>query len=98
MNVKVIDFNVSKIVPNASELAVENNATKVGTPCYRAPELWSMASDKITQAVDCWGVGCILYTLLLGKAPFTDEENLKSDVKGGDFERSTDFYSLSAQA
>lgn len=42
----------------------------VGTRYAVAPEIW--AREPYTRAVDVWGVGIILYMLLVGKAPFSD--------------------------
>lgn len=42
----------------------------VGTRYAVAPEIW--AREPYTRAVDVWGIGIILYMLLVGKAPFSD--------------------------
>uniref|UniRef100_A0A7S1M015 non-specific serine/threonine protein kinase n=1 Tax=Neobodo designis TaxID=312471 RepID=A0A7S1M015_NEODS len=41
----------------------------VGTPAYMAPEVVS-GSARQTAAVDMWGLGCLLYELTFGVAPF----------------------------
>lgn len=42
-----------------------------GTPNFIAPEVLLAAEDEpYDEAVDVWSLGCILYCLLLGKAPF----------------------------
>lgn len=46
-------------------------ATKVGTPCYLAPEVVIADGDKeYSQAVDMWSVGVLIYILLSGYHPF----------------------------
>ena len=45
--------------------------TKTGTPVYTAPELHS--SYRYSENVDMWGVGTILYMMLIGEPPFTEK-------------------------
>ena len=43
---------------------------RVGTPIYRAPDL--IRRQKLyTETIDVYGVGCIMYYMLVGKAPFS---------------------------
>ncbi|CAF4432273.1 unnamed protein product, partial [Adineta steineri] len=42
--------------------------TLCGTPNYIAPEVINKKGHS--YEVDVWSLGCILYTLLLGKPPF----------------------------
>lgn len=51
----------------------ENNVsifyrTLCGTPNYIAPEILTKAGHS--YEVDVWSIGCIMYTLLVGKPPF----------------------------
>lgn len=41
-----------------------------GTPNFIAPEVLAADDEPYDEAVDVWSLGCILYCLLLGKAPF----------------------------
>ena len=54
------DFGVSNVLALAS--------TCIGTPFTMAPELYS--HRKYSSAVDMWGLGCCLYTLVISKQPF----------------------------
>jgi serine/threonine protein kinase len=110
MIVKLFDFNVSKMVPNMeklnkeecfkeSGLSFENKSLKIGTPCFRAPELWGMVEHYITEAVDLWGVGCVVYALLVGKDPFNgDDFDLRLNIRLGEFDRCEDYMTLSPRA
>lgn len=48
----------------------ELRSTKVGTPLYRPPEFQNLLGTVYTTAVDMWGLGCVIYSLLTGEDPF----------------------------
>lgn len=60
-------MGVSKVVNNA--LAAQN--TRVGTPLYLSPEL--VKQKPYDFKIDVWAMGCILYQMCNGKAPFSGE-------------------------
>ena len=66
-HVKLGDMGVSKIVKNS--VAVQN--TRVGTPLYLSPEL--VKQKPYDYKIDVWAMGCILYQMCAGKAPFSGE-------------------------
>lgn len=51
--------------------------TFCGTPNFISPEM--AAQMKHGVAVDIWGVGVLLYTLLVGQAPFANS-SVKSSL------------------
>uniref|UniRef100_A0A182PVB8 Serine/threonine-protein kinase PLK4 n=1 Tax=Anopheles epiroticus TaxID=199890 RepID=A0A182PVB8_9DIPT len=73
MNIKIADFGL------ATELLRpdEKHHTLCGTPNYISPEVASRASHGLPA--DVWGLGCMLYTLLVGKPPF-DTNGVKSTL------------------
>jgi Protein kinase domain len=60
-------MGVSKVVKNA--IAAQN--TRVGTPLYLSPEL--VKQKPYDYKIDVWAMGCILYQMCNGKAPFAGE-------------------------
>ncbi|CAM9013085.1 unnamed protein product [Wickerhamomyces anomalus] len=78
--VKLADFGLSKILWDQA-----TTKTPCGTASYTAPEI--IKDEAYSKAVDMWGVGCVLYTLLCGFPPFYDNnpEELTKKVARGDY-------------
>lgn len=70
MEVKIGDFGLATKV----DFAGERKKTLCGTPNYIAPEILGKKGHSFE--VDVWSLGCILFTLLVGKPPF-ETSNLK---------------------
>ncbi|XP_049867651.1 serine/threonine-protein kinase PLK4 [Pectinophora gossypiella] len=64
MNVKIADFGLATQL-NAPD---EKHVTMCGTPNYISPEVASRELHGLPA--DVWGLGCMLYTLLVGSPPF----------------------------
>jgi tRNA A-37 threonylcarbamoyl transferase component Bud32 len=66
---KIIDFGLAKTA--ASPGAPLTRAGQiVGTPQYMAPE--QIARKEVDARTDVYALGCVIYTMLCGRAPFAD--------------------------
>ena len=63
-HIKLTDFGLSKMVKKQKDKAF----TICGTPQYLAPEI--LSDDGYDSTVDWWSLGCVMYEMLVGKAPF----------------------------
>jgi Tol biopolymer transport system component len=74
--IKVLDFGLAKVtrsgVTDGETETRENSLTQsgmiVGTPAYMAPE--QIEGREVDVRTDIFALGCILYELLSGRAPF----------------------------
>ena len=64
LQIKIGDFGLATRVESDGE----RKRTLCGTPNYIAPEVLGKKGHSFE--VDVWSIGCILYTLLVGKPPF----------------------------
>ena len=63
-HIKLTDFGLSKMIKKTKEKAF----TICGTPQYLAPEI--LSDEGYDNSVDWWSLGCVMYEMLVGKAPF----------------------------
>ena len=63
-HIKLTDFGLSKMIKKQKEKAF----TICGTPQYLAPEI--LSDDGYDDSVDWWSLGCVMYEMLVGRAPF----------------------------
>ncbi|KAG7207750.1 hypothetical protein KM043_009362 [Ampulex compressa] len=64
LQVKIGDFGLATTLQHDGE----RKKTLCGTPNYIAPEILTKVGHS--YEVDVWSIGCIMYTLLVGKPPF----------------------------
>merc|ERR1719211_658083 len=74
MEIKLGDFGLA----TKENFDGERKRTLCGTPNYIAPEV--LTKKGHSYEVDIWSIGCILYTLLVGKPPF-ETQTLKDTSK-----------------
>ncbi|CAH0768880.1 unnamed protein product [Bemisia tabaci] len=81
VEVKIGDFGLATKI----EFEGQRKMTVCGTPNYIAPEIITKTGHSFE--VDVWSIGCIMYTLLVGKPPF-ETESLRETyarIKRGDY-------------
>lgn len=66
---RLLDFGLARDLTSSDRVTA--TGAPVGTPVYMAPELWW--NHDVGPAVDQYALGVMLYELLTGRAPFTDE-------------------------
>ena len=81
-NVKIIDFGYSSYYSNSDTLLNED----IGTPSYACPEMHKGIWYRPEQA-DVWSCGILLFIMVCGYHPFSEEEEEKNEVliESGDY-------------
>ena len=77
---KIIDFGISKATEQAAttDPALTQAGQMFGTPAYMSPEQAAGDPADIDTRTDVYGLGALLYELLVGRPPF-EAENLPPD-------------------
>ncbi|XP_072378705.1 serine/threonine-protein kinase polo [Diabrotica undecimpunctata] len=91
--VKIGDFGLAAKI----EYEGERKKTLCGTPNYIAPEILTKKGHSFE--VDIWSIGCIMYTLLIGKPPFetTTLKETYSKIKKCEYKLSPNISSSAQQ-
>ena len=66
----VADFGVARALTSAGTEGLTEAGVSVGTPAYMSPEQ-SLADPVIDGRSDLYSLGCVLYEMLAGEAPYT---------------------------
>jgi serine/threonine protein kinase/Tol biopolymer transport system component len=81
--VKVLDFGLAKLLgvpsndggisqsPTVTREAMTRSGVILGTPAYVSPE--QAKNRAVDERTDIWGLGCVLYEMLTGRAAFAQE-------------------------
>lgn len=93
--VKLTDFGLSNFIDEDESVVLKS---VVGSPVFIAPEM--VMRKGYTTAVDLWGVGVVVYQLLVGTTPFNvnDFEDYKDFLQHGPKFREPQWSSLSSEA
>jgi urea transport system substrate-binding protein len=67
-HVKILDFGLVK--PLQADPHLTARGVILGTPSYMAPEM--LACEAVDARTDLYSLGCVMYRMLTGKAPFED--------------------------
>ncbi|KAA6416932.1 MAG: serine threonine- kinase TOUSLED-like [Trebouxia sp. A1-2] len=84
--VKITDFGLSKIVEEDQSTSMELTSQGAGTYWYLPPECFEVGAHPptISNKVDVWSAGVMLYQMLFGKRPFgegcSQEKILRDEV------------------
>eukprot|EP01116_Phalansterium_solitarium_P006147 TRINITY_DN18452_c0_g1_i1.p1 TRINITY_DN18452_c0_g1~~TRINITY_DN18452_c0_g1_i1.p1 ORF type:complete len:1283 (+),score=487.38 TRINITY_DN18452_c0_g1_i1:196-4044(+) len=81
---KFCDFGLSR---RLSEISPASGEGIRGTPVYMAPELFEEKGAVHSFASDIWSLGCVLYELAAGSAPFHSPTGSISEVINGILEK-----------
>jgi eukaryotic-like serine/threonine-protein kinase len=64
----VADFGIAKAVEAAGDSRLTETGWGMGTPAYMSPE--QIVGDPVDGRSDVYGLGCVVYEMLAGHAPF----------------------------
>ena len=67
----VADFGIAKAVTTPDSSALTRTGLAVGTPTYMSPEQ-ALADPALDGRSDVYSLGCVLFEMLTGEAPFAD--------------------------
>ena len=68
-HILVADFGIARAATEADQQKLTQTGMAVGTPVYMAPE--QSTGDTVGPTADLYSLGCMLYEMLTGEAPFT---------------------------
>jgi eukaryotic-like serine/threonine-protein kinase len=66
----VADFGIARAVAEAGADQLTQTGMAIGTPAYMSPEQAS-GTEHVDARTDVYGLGCVLYEMLVGQPPFT---------------------------
>jgi Protein kinase domain len=67
---KIVDFGIAKLL--GEQNIKTQTSTVIGTPTYMSPEQ-CRGVGQIDQRSDVYALGCVLFTLVVGRPPFDSE-------------------------
>src|SRR6185436_5110398 len=68
---KILDFGIAKLMGDHGGIRTQTQAV-MGTPAYMSPEQ-CRGAGRVDQRSDVYALGCVLFTLLVGRPPFDAE-------------------------
>eukprot|EP00916_Digyalum_oweni_P012345 GHVL01020454.1.p1 GENE.GHVL01020454.1~~GHVL01020454.1.p1 ORF type:complete len:375 (-),score=47.50 GHVL01020454.1:377-1501(-) len=81
---KITDFGLSKMLSSESHDSIELTSPGAGTYWYLPPECFQFdRAQKISNKVDVWSAGVILYEMLFSRRPFAHGVSQESIIQSG---------------
>ncbi len=78
---KVIDFGIAKAIAGPATITLSTQVDQlIGTPAYMSPEQAQGGWVDVDTRSDIYSLGVLLYELLAGRPPFSNEELLNAGV------------------
>ncbi|HEU4611090.1 MAG TPA: protein kinase [Kofleriaceae bacterium] len=71
--VKLGDFGIARLVEQAGGEGATREGAVLGTPEFMAPE--QCQGTQVTPATDVYALGCVLFALVAGRAPFVTQDD-----------------------
>src|SRR5262249_49994027 len=68
---KILDFGIAKLANDSAGIKTQTSAV-IGTPTYMSPEQ-CRGAGHVDQRSDVYALGCMLFTLIVGRPPFDAE-------------------------
>jgi TolB-like protein/Flp pilus assembly protein TadD/tRNA A-37 threonylcarbamoyl transferase component Bud32 len=65
----VADFGIARAVEAAGGERITGTGLAIGTPAYMSPEQ-AMGTVEVTASTDVYALGCVVYEMVGGRAPF----------------------------
>lgn len=73
--IKILDLGLAKLLAEGPEVRKLTQMGQVfGTPDFMAPEQWD-DTHNVDYRADIYSLGCTMYALLTGRAPFDDDRH-----------------------
>jgi serine/threonine-protein kinase len=72
--IKLIDFGIAQLPGNGGHLQLTKTGDMLGTPLYMSPE--QCLGEALDERSDIYSLGCIMYEMLTGQAPFNGDSIL----------------------
>ncbi len=72
---KLIDFGLAKLAARPEEQSLTRTGQLIGTPQYMSPE--QISGKAVDARTDIYALGCLLYEMLTGRAPFIGDDDFQ---------------------
>jgi len=74
--VYLMDWGVARVLAEVQPAWAPRLGTPIGTPSYMSPE--QASGDSANERSDVFALGALLYTILTGRAPFSEQDSRKA--------------------